>query len=150
MKKAHRANRGADAAPGPAGVGVLEAATLSPETHSSWMEEATNTLDALRKLAPNWDSYGAEPPGQDALHRAHEVLEALDAMRFRPDRVAASAEGGVAIAFVREQRYADVECYNSGEILAVTSDGRGRPEVWEVAPNEIGRTLDRIRDHIDG
>jgi hypothetical protein len=64
------------------------------------------TLDGLRKLAPNWDIYSAEPPAQNALHRASEVLEALDAMRVRPDRVAGSAEGGVAIAVVREQRYA--------------------------------------------
>jgi hypothetical protein len=150
MKKEHRTPRTPEKVLGEARVSVLEAATPSTEKHSPWIDEAMRALDALRELAPNWDSYGAEPPAEDALQRAHEVIEALDAMRFRPDRVAASAEGGVAIAFVREGRYADVECFNSGEMLAVISDGRGRPEVWEVAPDELGRTLNRIRDHIDG
>jgi hypothetical protein len=66
-----------------------------------------------------------------------------------PNRVAPSAQGGVGICFYNGERYGDIECLNTGEILATISDGSGRPLVWDVKPSETGRALERIVEYVN-
>ena len=107
-------------------------------------------LDGLRKLRADWDSYGAEPPNATAVSALRSILLQVPRVGLEPAKIAPSAEGGAAVCFVREDKYADVECFNNGDVLAVTSgDGRD-PEVWEVGAesDSVERTLKKIRDYI--
>ena len=107
-------------------------------------------LDALRKLRVNWDSYGAEPPNAAAVSALRRILLQVSRVGLEPAKIAPSAEGGAAVCFVREGKYADVECFNNGDVLAVTSgDGRD-PEVWEVGAvtDAIEQTLKKICAYI--
>jgi hypothetical protein len=63
--------------------------------------------------------------------------------------VTASAQGGVGICFYHGKKYGDIECLNTGEILATTSDGSGRPQVWEVRLSESKGALERIGQFIN-
>ena len=109
-----------------------------------------DALNGLRLLETGWDGSDSEAPNTHAIHMAERILVLLQQLEFQPARVGASVEGGVTISFMDGDRYADVECFNSGEILAVTSDRRGQPDVWAVASDdvEIIRTLERIREFI--
>jgi hypothetical protein len=107
-------------------------------------------LRGFRSLPKNWDSYGAESPnatavqwGITALGRLHEDVE--------PHRVFPSAEGGVVITFRRGNRYADIECYNTGEILGTLSDGTGHPIVFDVAVRGTGvdDAIEKIREYLN-
>jgi hypothetical protein len=71
-------------------------------------------------------------------------------LQLLPSKVVASAEGGVAICFASQEKYADVECLNSGAILAVKSRRGGLPEVWEVpqSDNEFRVSIAQIQDFI--
>ena len=111
-----------------------------------WMD----ALNGLRRLEPGWDGSDAEAPNERSLHWAERTLTLLNQLGFEPARVGASVEGGVTISFIEGDRYGDVECFNSGEILAVTSDRSGQPDVWVVPPDdsEIILTLERIRGFI--
>jgi hypothetical protein len=93
----------------------------------------------------------AEGPSPDAVKWACLVLQQLESGALPPTRVVASAEGGVAICFVQGDKYSDIECLNSGTILGVLSDGRGRPTVWEIepSPGAIAWAVDRIRFFLD-
>jgi len=55
----------------------------------------------------------------------------------------------VSVCFVVDNRYADLECFNTGEILAGFS-GVGEPRVREVAPNKAGirLALQEIRGYL--
>jgi hypothetical protein len=64
--------------------------------------------------------------------------------------VAPSVEGGVAIAWRRGRRNANVEFFNTGETLAATSDGSGNPRVWEITDEELAHALKEIREYIEG
>jgi hypothetical protein len=55
-----------------------------------------------------------------------------------PDAVLSSAEGGVAICFVRDGKYADVECLNTGEVLAVKYSRDENPRAWSVENTRNG------------
>src|SRR5665213_1605638 len=79
---------------------------------------------------------GAESPNTWARKCAEWIL--LDTPQFTiPDRVAPSIQGGVAMFFYAADKYADIECFNSGEILGTTATGNGEPEIWTIRPNEI-------------
>lgn len=102
-----------------------------------WLQEALQVVTRLGFLRQNWDTYEAEAPNETARGLAREVLMNMGEVELRPTRVDASAEGGICISFVQGSRYADVECFNSGEVLAVTSSGDGQPTVWEVPATEF-------------
>jgi hypothetical protein len=92
----------------------------------------------------------AEPPSESALMWAQLVIQQLQTDKFSPTRIVASAEGGVGVCFVEGNKYADIECLNSGAILGVTSNKSDRPIVWQVEPDSrgIARAVARIREFI--
>jgi hypothetical protein len=79
-------------------------------------------LKALRSLSNNWNGYGAEAPRACSIYMAEFLLYVLQNKNFPPSKVMPSVNGGVAICFIRGEQYADFECFNTGEILAVTSE----------------------------
>jgi hypothetical protein len=114
------------------------------------------TLEALKTLPDDWDTYDAVHPSANAIETARSLLDSLDSCGLLPDRIAASADGGVALTITRGQRYAVIECTNDGEVVAATSNGYGAVDSWEV-PGEIGAdesevqaTLHRIGAFLDG
>jgi hypothetical protein len=113
------------------------------------LEESLERLSFLGQLAPGWDSYTAQPPNELSLDWARATLEVLGELGVPPTCIVPSAEGGISVCFVADNRYADVECFNNGEILAGLS-GVGEPRVWEVAPNKAGirLALDEIRGYL--
>ena len=72
----------------------------------AWLREAREKLQSLLHLSRGWDSYEADPPNQSAIHRAEQVLTAVNSTPYRPDRIAPSIEGGVVFSFRRGDRYA--------------------------------------------
>lgn len=96
-------------------------------------------------------SYRPEAPTRLAIEYAKAILEELQRIELVPDRVVESAEGGVAIYFVSGNKYSDLECLNTGEILGVTSNRKDRPVAWEVdkSPHGIARAAARIRKFLN-
>lgn len=104
-------------------------------------------LDSLGSLADNWRGDGTLRPNHIALYWARRVLDELREKELPPHQVCASAEEGVCLSFLKGQLYADIECFNTGEIIAATSDRAGRSDVWEIyqSDNDISDAIDRIR-----
>ncbi len=94
---------------------------------------------------------GTEPPSEFALTWARAFIQQLEADDFSPTGVVASAEGGVGIYFVDGDKYADLECLNSGAILGVISNRSDRPVAWEVEQDARGlaRASERVREFLD-
>ena len=92
-------------------------------------------LEQLAKLPANWDSYGTENPSRMAIITALAIAKAFVEFDLLPDAISASSEGGVAICFMRNQRYADIECFNSGDVLAVRYSKNDEPKAWVVEPS---------------
>ena len=107
-------------------------------------------IDVLGHLTPNWDSYGASPPNADTLAWARRTVQLADRLSLTPTAIVPSSESGIGIIFRQGRRYGDVEFLNSGEILAVTSDGSGKPRVWEVEASDAGvaESLKVIREYL--
>jgi hypothetical protein len=101
--------------------------------------EAERRLKQLTKLSADWDSYGSDPPSPTALALAGSITEAFINFGLIPDAITPSAEGGVAMCFIRDGKYADVECFNSGEVLAVRYSSQDDPRAWTVPLNKVAR-----------
>jgi hypothetical protein len=142
---------------------TLVGASKTPMPNTNWRVSATaseytpvnqdvefgrhfSKLEAIRTDRTLWAD-GAQAPQDPAIYWAFQVLQKLEHDMLRPSRIVASAEGGVAICFVREDIYADIECFNDGVILGAISDRRDRPIVWEIepGPSDIARAAARIR-----
>jgi hypothetical protein len=70
----------------------------------SWMSWASDRLDAIAKLGPNWDSYGGDPPSPRAILNAFALLQTVyasfgsrDHEHSQPQIVAPRADGGIQI-----------------------------------------------------
>jgi hypothetical protein len=110
-----------------------------------------SALDELSQLNDGWDSYDAPKPNLAARESARHVLEILNGHNRLPTAVVPSAEGGVGFAFSgKANRYADIECLNSGEMLAVISDRVSEPEVWTIGiESTLADTIERISTFLD-
>ena len=97
-----------------------------------WLHKYIKQLTQLSTLDDDWDSYGAETPNQWAIGCALEVLKNLASEDLEPSSIDASVEGGVCLSFQTESYYGDIECFNSGEVFAVTSKNGEDTEVWEI------------------
>src|SRR6266508_827377 len=90
-------------------------------------------LEKLRDLPKDWDTYKADPPNDFALTWAHIILSILIESGFPPTKIIASVEGGVGFVFTQKDKYGDIECLNSQEIVAVIYDRKTEPDAWTVA-----------------
>jgi hypothetical protein len=122
-----------------------------PSTSNKQFAQYFAKLDALA-TDKSFLVEGTDPPSPLTIALARAILRQLETEALEPDRVVASAEGGVAICFVHGSKYSDIECLNSGEILGVISNRRDHPFAWEVDPSAggIAQATARIRDFIGG
>jgi len=102
--------------------------------------------ERLRELPGRAAALGMydEVPNEVAIGRASLVLDALVGFTLNPDRVVASAEGGVSVVFFSGPRRASVECLNSGEITAAIVAEDGQVTAWEVTRRSIYAAVDQI------
>jgi hypothetical protein len=111
-------------------------------------------LDSFRELQRGWDSYGAEPPSDAAINNARRILRVLWEYEGGSQiRLSPSVEGGVGIIFSSiGKKYADIECFNDGDILAVMSEGTPEPLVWTVDSSEesFRSAIDKIIAFLNG
>lgn len=116
------------------------------EEASPWYAEAVQRIAQLSRLGEKWVDEESDPPNGTAAAGARRVVAALERSGLEPGHIGASSDEGICISFNRDGLYADLECCNSGLILAVTSTRGERPHVREVTPTDIGiqRTVEEI------
>jgi hypothetical protein len=94
--------------------------------------ELEEKLRKLARLSNNWDSYGSEAPSAAAISSALEIGAAFIKLGLTPDVTTPSSEGGIALCFMRNKKYADVEFFNSGSIIGVRHSPQDDPKAWSI------------------
>lgn len=114
------------------------------------LNKAYSKLCALAELKSNWDSYGAPAPTKVALENAARILEHMLPFELAIANIVPSAEGGVGFCFSKDDRYADIESSNEGDIIGVRYVGMKTPVLIETdgTDKSIEVALQQIRDHI--
>lgn len=85
-----------------------------------------------------------------ALRAAAKVLECLAAVDMPKPDVCPSVEEGVCISFWQRDRYAHVECFNTGEIVAAVMDEQRQHRTWAVERTaaDVLSVVSEIRKHL--
>lgn len=124
-----KAHRGSDS-------GNTVSKGISCAMQRSWLLEFTQSIDSFAALPIGWDSYDSQPPNAWCRSSAKEILGCCHELNLKPSSVTPTAEGGIAIAFVCNGRYGDIEVLNCTEILAVTAIPGTPSTVWSVGASE--------------
>lgn len=103
----------------------------------NWHVRLNRRITELSSLEKDWNGFESVPPNQRAVRMAREVLSLLHNMGTEPDRLVASADDGIAFSFRRSDRYANIECLNSGEIYTLWYDDATEPVTHQIATDEI-------------
>lgn len=117
--------------------------------YSKQFSELSNKLNRFSELEDGWDSYNAEPPNRKAIANLKKALFVTRRLELLPSDVCPSVEGGTGIYFAENNKYADIEFFNSGEILVGLSNKIDKPRVKEIRINEIDETLNEIIEFLN-
>lgn len=102
-------------------------------------------LIGLMDLQENVEGDLTEVPAISSIVKAKEFLAKLEQLAFLPSRVVASSGGGVGLVFLTANKQADIEIFNSGEVLAGIYPYDRDTEVWVVSLDDLEYTVERIR-----
>lgn len=114
-------------------------------------DKIQRNVEVLSQLPTNWNSYGAPAPEPSSIQRAKPILKALRTKLLEPDRVFASADGGVSLVFVsRTESRAAIESLNSGErfILLYDLSGNSKTIDWPEDDDQGLTLVDKLRNHL--
>lgn len=108
----------------------------------SWMQWASDQLDDIAKLGPDWDSYGGDPPSPLAIATAskllqtvHEIFGRLSHEQSQPQIVAPRADGGIQIEWGTRPVEIAVHADPSGTLGYLYIDQQDGVRTYEEAPS---------------
>lgn len=113
---------------------VASAFSFVPEAsrRENFFTKLFNKLEDFRDLKDDWDKDGAEAPNFASIDKSREILEIISGVNITPTNISPSVEGGISTYFIKDNKYADIECFNSGEVLTSKSDRVNEPEITEL------------------
>lgn len=111
-------------------------------------ERLDRQISEIRKLGPNWNSYGAEPPNAQAFELLERIRTAAQSLSIDITRIVPSADGGVGACFVRGEQYAHIEASNDGDLWLVFRSPSGESVDREIRFDEIQEALLSIRSQL--
>jgi hypothetical protein len=101
----------------------------------------------MEKLDQDWTYPSCPPPNSIAIQNSKTVLKHFTDCDFYP-HIGPSTVEGVCLSLCNKDHYADIECCNDGEILALVSDRKSKPEIWDVDMSDIGTSVQKIINFI--
>lgn len=123
--------------------GVLQLLSLA------WLLE--QEIQKAESYSHDWDSYGAPPPTSLAANLTRALLNFAISLRVAPTTIVASAEGGIAIYFLRTGKSAYFEFRNTGQSMLVMYDDSGYCDIFDVDTSDasILKALEKVRGYIE-
>lgn len=127
-----------------------EPTTMRNEALASF-PAAEARLDALTKLAPDWDTHGAQPIALRAITAARELLRAVAAhprtAHAEPSFVAPVPYGGVQLEWRKGGQEIEVEAAPDGSLAYLSIDGAGCCRAYgETDTGNVDEVLRRIEE----
>src|SRR5258707_15605595 len=88
----------------------------NPSPRQSLVDRWAERLSSLTDLRQGWNGHDAPAPNKQSVANARRFLAVVASSAADPERVGASAAGGVAITFRKEDRKVLVECLNNDPV----------------------------------
>lgn len=121
---------------------------LKLESPHHWHLEAARHIKSLACLGSDWHETPADPPNEESVGLSQAVLNVLSDLNFEPARIDPTSVGGICFSFEQGDRYADIECLNSGNMVALLMEGSNNPIVSVVTAADIPDTVAKLNGFI--
>jgi hypothetical protein len=141
-----RTPRGID----PKWVGISSSQVLMQNDLIQDLQEAIGQLSLLPE---NWNGYGSPRPSWAAIREARVIVERFRTVAFGPEKVTASADGGVGLIFVgHEKRRAVIESFGTEDdyVLFYDTDGNSRTSLWPKEEAAQSDLLNELQTYLRG
>jgi hypothetical protein len=89
---------------------------LAQVTKILWPTSSWRWIPDITSLSPAVISYLEAPPNLVSIVNSGKILGWLEILRFHPKCIAPMGDGGICIAWPMEGFYADISCFNDGDI----------------------------------
>jgi hypothetical protein len=125
--------------------GTLSVGKFTPEQPQSRQPTQWKTLmNKLESIANS--SAGGDAPNAIASHWARTIMSKLRGVQLMPHGIVPSAEGGIGYYFTTHERYASVECLNTGEIIGLKKGGNlVEPDIWILNQDTLDDEISSIQ-----
>jgi hypothetical protein len=107
----------------------------------------------LSLLGDDWNGYGSPRPSPTAISAAWRVVRRFRSLSVIPEKVSASADGGVALIFVGvDKRRAAIESFGTDEdyVLLYDTEGNSRTLQWPLGDEAQNKVLSELESHLRG
>lgn len=74
----------------------------------------SETIKAFKELKRNWDSYGAEPIGEKAIHEAQLIFNSLSALQIPKPVISPTTKGGIRFQWDNDNQVFSFELNSHG------------------------------------
>jgi hypothetical protein len=122
-------------------------------TQNDLIQGLLEAISELSLLPENWNGYGSPRPSLAAIRKAKIIVERFRATAFQPEKVTASADGGVGFIFVgREKRRAVIESFGTEEdyVLFYDTDGNSHTSLWPKEEAAQCNLLNELQTYLRG
>lgn len=122
-------------------------------TQNDLIQHLQEAISRLSLLPENWNGYGSPRPSLAAIREATAIVERFRAFAFRPEKVTASADGGVGLVFVgHEKRRAVIESFGTEDdyVLFYDTDGNSRTSLWPKEETAQSDLLNGLQTYLRG
>jgi|GEM_PF-2015548 len=117
---------------------------VTPNEGPPWLSKFLQEVTELGSLSDYEATTGVAAPNQVSIRNARSILSVLAKIDLCPSRIGPSSDEGICISFNSRDRYADIESFNSGDIMAASYSANSDTEVWRVCEAEFLRTGRKI------
>ncbi len=122
-------------------------------TQNDIIHNLQEAIGELSLLSENWNGYGSQRPSLAAIREAKAIVERFREFAFRPEKVTASADGGVGLVFVgHEKRRAVIESFGTEDdyVLFYDTDGNSRTSLWPKKEAAQSDLLNELQTYLRG
>ncbi len=122
-------------------------------TQNDLIQHLQKEIGRLSMLPANWNGYSSPRPSLAAIREATAIVQRFRAFTFRPEKVTASADGGVSLVFVgHEKRRAVMESFGTEDdyVLFYDTDGNSRTSLWPKQEAAQGDLLNELQTYLRG
>ncbi len=122
-------------------------------TQNDLIQHLQEAIGRLSLLPENWNGYGSPRPSLAAIREATVIVDRFRAFAFRPEKVTASADGGVGLVFVGHQkRRAVIESFGTEDdyVLFYDTDGNSRTSPWPTEEAAQRNILIELQTYLRG
>ncbi len=107
-------------------------------------------IEDTKLLKNGWDSYEAPAPTDIAISATRQLLNALKRISFLPTTIVPSAEGGIAVYFMKGDKIVFIENFNTGDSILAMYDSNSEPQILDLVLEQLNQeqAIEKVRNYL--